>query len=371
MSRYGNYDNVEYATCGTVMWANGDSVTLPDINTSGVGKWYLKSPEANPKPNAKSFGLGYHGKDAATIWMKDRLTVALDAHGWAIPARIEKALSLENRRYSHRPAMFVTYPTEPFGDVSLGFEFQQYAWKEDDKYAVTFTVDYHALAAMLVTKQIKPWINQLVLSGKIDIATSDLPAAISKWVKDPWKHTFHWLEEAYQDSGNRSLNYSDIAVGHVPKLAKLLKPTVPIGNLKFIDQPCEREDGVRWASFRGADLFVGGIDRVKHVVFENLDTIRRVTEAFEHLNVNFDVTTEYWQGDNAITGLTIETAADAQRGSRHPHEIVFHKDVGVSVTCGYEEDEDKWIDYQKRHAAEVLTEIASDDLFEGLEFTEE
>jgi len=233
----------------------------------------------------------------------------------------------------HYDSLSVAWLDSVWGWVTSSIRIQQ------DKGLVTYSIDMHELAGWMMGKKANSRHRFLIEVGK-----KDIPRAVNEWVQDPWN-----VPTNLMDYGDRWDEVFD---------------TPPLfTDLTFKDeeewyQPDSPLKVVSLAAGNGLYYRKGVIEKV----FASQHNWEQLNELFSALEfVGFTVRPRWSYlnyTEKYLTGITIDIPE--QKGM-HEHSIIMHaNNPHVVIKCGYQHDDERWLDRKQREAVEQMADLERD-----------
>lgn len=336
-----------------IVYDNGEQLEIPEILSSGAG-WILRPDEARTDDEIrsgknKSFGRSYEGREKAKAWLVDYLTTWQNDNGWPTP--------VSHNRTNHSRTIGIGR-----GGMSIGFKDPVYLYhaidcsarersRYEDEYSVSYewrTINLFAWThhKEIIPATVEPFGEFKVTSAKKTFKTKDqMLVEVESFAKDPIKQ----FEKHNHVSG----------IEFPVRNSELPPFEWPNGTFEWAD---DAETIQLWCNDN--HTFYRDRNFAEKVFVESGDIIHKLSKALSHLGVDFRIDTRYDYMDVAETeraprlwGFTVRVPGDKSDPHNHLGHQIRVDANGVSVECGYYQDELKYQEYQKRQAADWLTEM--------------
>ena len=345
-----------YPMTGWMLFDDTDLFQPPAIHSSGNG-WVYKPDEART-PHEIKRGLNkawprerYNNSEKPNEWLSNFVQSGIEARGWKLPTKIERP-ALSQPLISGNVFM-VTWFDDLWGwqGISLEINDGRSRYYNNQGMSATYRLHLHSATEW--------WRKQRVESGsngngrglttnsngiKID-NREDMRVLAARWVADPWNETAKHFEGYYE----------------------LIRP--PVEEMQNLDYPKEREDNDdhnvhAFTSGNAAFWLRGTIDQVmtKDVAWKAL---QQLVEAFKFTGYEVRVDTNYTYANDGqeITGIKIEIPTDINNvKSRHTDHSFHITPEGITVECGFVDEEKRWIERETRMARDHMA-LLEKDLF--------
>jgi hypothetical protein len=323
-----------------IEWANGKVFSPPRIDSSWNGWWYRPDEARTPKDiqsgKKSTFGRGHEGAKAAKAWLTDFCQRKLDSFNWELPSKISNPRDTQNGR-----GFSATTIHPIWGNVTYNAHVLSRAYGSNPTTSYcTYTVTCHPLAKTFfnqyVTEELYDWHDeQITYVGKEGEAVQDFTA----FAHDPIKACNKRIE-----SPLLTFLQTDDDVVDLPWETALANP-------KFRNK----------VYFYGDQKNMYFIEGYAHeAVIDNYDGFMKVIRGLKSLGVDISTTTRDFGESKYLLGLNFNVPANPAKGQQHEHTIDINLEQGINVECGYVADEQRWIDYQQRNAANYLQELAEE-----------
>lgn len=314
-----------------VTWANGETLMIPITYSSWNGWWYRpKEARINKK---KTFGQTSVGQRAAREWFIHFVKMQFGRRNWEIPTSVSPKST--PKPYGHAIELEWTHPL--WGTTHVGVD--------GERYSSCVTVTANPIAFLYAG--IDPG-QVITAKGVVDLGTASVQlreknetytSALQRWAKDPLRATIDVLGD---------------------KIARLFE-LVEFPHLQEVtpeEAGTFQQDGVKVTSNGTAHLYFERANKL--AIIAGIDGILNFVDAMPFHHVTAKILTTYLTGQGAVpTGIEfVIPAMEGEKGRDHDHLFQITMS-GVTVKCGYVEDENRWVDHQKRHAADVLKSMMS------------
>lgn len=362
-----------------IVFKTGDVLEIPSIISTGPG-WVLRPDEARTPQEIrtgknKSFGRSSDGRKAANEWLADWLTNWFETRNWPEPA----SNNYDDNTYLHglslmSGGMNITIRNDAYGGDQFTLNLHEptpyktsyrvaYSWITSNlhKWLLTHEIDVDS------TRSLYPFRFSPIFSADKDLEDRD--AALEhaeKFTKDPIGRTLGFLREKH---GNDVPNFQP------PMLPPLEWP-------KKSDVLAQNDTGTVTLYVDSSHLFYKDKNYIKRAFTESYQAFNTLEQAFRHLGVKFRVrqTTQYGlPRDHPERGKyyveSVEIGIPSNKDDPHNAEghTIHLTTTGVNIECGYLKYEERYEEYQRRQAANWLTqmekEIATTPTYEDYDYT--
>lgn len=325
-----------------VQWSDTDTFSIPKMEESWNG-WNYRPDEARTASEIKSgrnksFGMGREGSRLAKQWFEDYIRSDIQRHKGQVPkALVPKPVPPGGIGSSYRPAMAIIVDHPTFGQIRLT--------AAQGTNSVTYSVEANRYVAMLTDVGARFTLGSLAkptTCGSVTVqasASTTVQDLFKAWLKDPVGVT---VAKTHEDGLRKLFDLYEIPEIHdVPE---------PIRNGE------QEYAGFTFVSTQDAHLLFGKGREL--AIKGGVPALGELVTALNHGNAKVRLVKQYDYASNeyAVTGVSIRVEASEEHGNRHGHEVVITTD-GVKVVCGYVDDEKAWIEYQRRHAADLLSSL--------------
>jgi hypothetical protein len=321
-----------------VKWADGSGIDLPVISRSQNG-WVYRPPEAITRGSGKSFGKGYDGDERAQKWLAERIHAAFERHNWELPVNITK---LTGRPMVPSSGLQVGWEHPVFGLVYVNLV-------PEMRYSphMTMQLYYNVLAEDMANRRIeyhKDLTKVVAIKTNQDnFLNGKLLDEYNLFKENPWKYIWQGAKLT-------------------PQLRDMIAPTTELPDIDYTGTKAEDTDTAWYRMSGNLDLIFP--ENAKKAIITNLAELERVLEAFAHLGFTVEVRYAYgYAGDDKgkiPSGLTVTLPKHAIKGQEEMHQIRFTGN-GVNVTCGYVEDEARYLDYKQRQAVQFFEDVFEEE----------
>lgn len=332
---------------GQVVLKNGAVIDIPRVDQGGG--WTYRPDEARTEKEIRqntnrTFGRGHDGRNDGREWLRQHLQTQLDKADWSAPA----STTLE-------------FYTPHVSSSGVSVVYQHPVWGGN------------------------------VLSLKLTRITDSQRATIS-W-EGPAMQTW-WGTKTVQTDNFHTSEHKTIAEHHILNLTEA-KSYDLVG--QFMDKPIatanrylptflvENESVLDWPDHSGisklteiapdvsglcsADMIFWRNRKVAEaVITDSMGQFELLSKAFSHLGVSirfgsryhYDEQGKYDYNRRQLTDMTIDIPQSQEDSNKMGHKIVMQVDRGISIECGYQEDEARWQESEKRNAAKWLQELTQE-----------
>lgn len=322
-----------------VLFADGSVISPPVIKVGDGGHVYR--PEGFEDTSGKkhiTFGRGYRARDEAesivSTRIADQIKTKIDS-GVAITKLVNSPGTV--RGYSHSsqgygPGFAVYYNHPIWGMMSVGI-----SRASTTRSAVFVETQLPAIHSNIVDPQRIYSRGRWPVNHKQEITQGDPTETLMKFKNNP-------LDEAFEVPEKQL--FGDIPVPD--EWNPSYRNELAIGQYQF--------HSLNYAHYLSSKA-------LKRVVIENMEGLTELGRALSTTGASFDVRSDVvWNEDrqrvNKLRSIAIMIPISNKEGQQHRHTIHFDE-RGISVNCGYIEDEQNAIDYQKRHIMDALQEIST------------
>lgn len=348
------------AATGWIRWGATDLFTPPAI-IHGNNGWVYRPDEARtPEQIARGTNKAFprkRGYEHAADWYEKYLTNALSSRNWEVPSGIEKPV-VEPRYASD--GLTVAYKSQPWGWVSMMLNISERSYTRWDEGGITatYTMQFHEGVDWFVRKGLSYQSRGHLSAGKSLPTRKAAHKAVVAFMENPWEECSLVLQISQRT--REVLN---------PPVEDLMGLPYP-HDLK--DHEHDTEDIVSWANGSIKYWKDGQIEKTmaKEV---NWEAVNDLLGAFKHLGYTVSVVKSHNWDDNIahIKGLEVtipkDPAGRTEAAKQVDHKFTFTR-TGISVTCGFEHDEAKWLERETRKAREAMS-LMEKELGETTEFT--
>jgi hypothetical protein len=342
--------------------ADPDIFNPPVILTSGNG-WIYKPDEART-PQEIRRGLNkawprervdYRVPDHHTEWHKAFIQNELDRRGWALPTKIEKPT--RDSFYAGNHSFAIHWNSEPWGwqCISLDIREPSQYGHGDKNVILTYGAQSHPATSWYESRVVEdPYRGNGSYSYNMKFQDRDeVREAVRRWLVDPWGET----------SAHLKVNPHRLVEIMTPPIEKM-------GTVEYLDDDIDgvTDDLDFYGLYSGnAEFWTKG--KIEQIMKSDVawEALEKVIKVFEFTGYHLRVNTEYnyySSSDSAITGLTIEIPDDpnsTKKARKKGHKITIDRS-GISVSCGFVQDEKLWMDREKRMARDHMA-LLEEDLF--------
>lgn len=347
-----------YPLTGWMLFDTSDLFQPPAIHTSGNG-WVYKPDEART-PHEIKRGLNkawprerYNNSEKPNEWLSNFVHSGIEARGWKLPTKIERPAVIQPSISGN--VFMVTWFDSLWGwqGISLEINDGRSRYYSNQGMSATYRLHLHS-ATEWWRKQRVENVNgssQTTNSNSVKIDNrEDMRVLAARWVADPWNETAkHFVHTTLQ-----STSYYE-----------LMRP--PIEEMQHLDYLKEREanddHNVHAMTLGNAAFWLRGtIEQVltKDVAWKSL---QRLVEAFKFVGYEVRVDTSWAPhgDDQEITGIKIEIPTDINSvKSRHTDHSFHITPEGITVECGFANEEKRWIERETRMAREHMINLEKD-----------
>ena len=337
-----------------------DIIQPPVIHTSKNG-WIYKPDEARTKQEIKR-GLnkawprerGYQRRDYPREWHAEYMRNGLEQRNWALPRRIEKPTPYQQS--SDTNAFTIHWKSQPWGWQNISMNIREPAsYGHERNIVVSYTFRTHDAYSWYKDKRVEePYRGGGNDSNSFKVGDRDeVRNLVRLWLEDPWNELI-----------------GHIGIQHAPLLRNFMKPPEMSGVTYLTEDEIDNdaEDGLDfYGTTTGSSMFWSK-GKIEQVMTNDIawSALRRVLKAFEFAGYELSVDTEYSYRDEnrPITGFTIGIPEDpnsTKRARKKGHTISINRE-GISVQCGFVQDEKQWMERETRMAKEHMA-LLEKDLF--------
>jgi len=333
---------------GAITYADGTEFKQPVIVQSSNGWTYkpdsLRTEKEIRQGKNKVWPRG-EGSYDATNWYWDDIEAHFTETNWKVPLHVDQRIGTPHQSYGD--SLCVAWYTKLWGWLVLSLVVNQ------GNSSLTYELGLPKVAKMLLSKEIdrhdRGHMGKVYM--KYEVQAINPANRVKAFMNDPWvQFTQH----------NESLEWDEV-LGTPPDIG---------------DQPFKKDDEDFGAYDRHNTTPVGevrsssgdnGLFYRKGVVEKILQSHHNweaLNELFNALQfVGFEIRPQFTYNylaprDRTLIGLTIEIP-----GQDGTDEHTVHMNAAnpqVNVVCGFQRNEDKWVDRKKRQAQEQMAELTQD-----------
>lgn len=333
MNRSKNYVPVNELTYGNLIEG------IPRIPVSNNGVHY--NPYKGKKKTFESFGRGPDGDTKAEEAQWEWLLKILEKYSWEVPDAIDTPdhYAINYSKYDNSPMLIAGFDHPTFGSISATLRFPVPDWRGVRSQEAFINLSAHQLAYIIAAKE--------RTSGYV---------SHSSWGKTVQMDQYP----------NLASDFRTDPIGTAARLCLQSHSQVtPERFLEVINPPSFKDlqwlpaqtQGSPWTLSRNnADLWQN-TEAIKQATFKGLGVLKRAVAAFEHLGVKISIETQE-VGDSHVLSALHLYLPPGEEGSENElgHAIQINPE-GISVTCGYVLDDEKYAALKMRHARKFLEEI--------------
>lgn len=333
-----------------ITFANGEKLDIPTIEVGDGGHVYR--PEGFPSstnPKHTTFGRGYQARDDAKRIVTNKYVALLETaqRRGSVPTSVNLGTNSNARpgAWFRGPAFYVAQHHHLWGWMLLSAELGE------QKHTVTYRSQHHVAAMGYAVKELYCRAeNTMAETVKYD--THELAKnAMLRFKANPVKEAAVVLGSAIRD-----LYGADEAQG-------------------VLGEERDWVDEVDWEdTFRTHYIVKNAAqyltpEALGELFRESAPSLEELGRAISVTGAKFETDWTYGgyyakAGTSQLKSVRIMTPARPNdKGQAHHHQITFD-DRGISVHCGYIEDEENAIDYQKRHIMDAIKEISAEPQWE-------
>ncbi len=358
---------------GTLTFDDGSTISVPPIASSANGWVYrpdqlrTKQEIASGRNRAWSRGSGF---GPAEVWMQEYFERQITTRDWEVPTKIAKTVEEPIGVRGNTDSLAVDFYLEPWGWSSISLELTS----NRDTYGrtvadtgTTRTLEYrltiHELGLWYIKKVVgdvhAQWARGTTayISSDLEMDTEDVRTAVLNWIKDPWQQTVDQLRKLPYVNRQRLNEIVDPVGGMFAGLT--------LRNLKYDPHTNESVDGMVITNSAGKVRFYqkGEVQRVM-TNDAAWNELQKIFDVYRFLGYDIRIAHGYVSGVQADTIKSITIEVPATEGANElGHRIILDAVHGeISFSCGFQEDEDKWLHRQTRLAQTHMGQL-EEDLF--------
>lgn len=338
-----------------ITFSDGKTFEFEPLRGGGSGGWWykpdhLRTPDEIRNNKNRSFGRGDEGYDAARSYMQGEVA------------------KIKDHLLKYKVVSFETYG----GEVEPSKNGITLAWRNKWGWQYVRFMSHRG--------------NSVQMTGGMSPALHNVTQIIAGGTTDHLNQHATTYSVAYRNDGGRYGN----------------QPTVPNADEAFelfMDKPIEFAKAhlsgnqhnatgtkIPQAFWTGSEKFEGleweGSDEWQHItpdhkyyvsqstlltnksiaqdyIIDNLDDVRRLMDCIHVVTgARIDIRTRWINGDWERSMLDqVKFQLESDNDHKTPHTITIDVDMGVSVRCGYEEDDERYADWQRRQAMDFFEEV--------------
>lgn len=285
------------------------------------------------------------GSDDASRWLKGHIRDHFISRGWEMPV---KASVYRDTVYStHSDSLAVNVFVQPYGWITLGVSIVQLPMGDT---RVTYQLSGPQLLGYLVQREVDTGSHGWsTTKAETHTSKNAVMKAVDGFIRNPKEAVIPRLAELWD-----KYDFSD-------RVLKL--PADELMNLEYLrdNTPNHKTDVILEpisATSSGNGLFYrqGVIEKVVQDE-SNWETLQHFLEALSFVGYQVQPRWEYdWQTkDNTLRGVKIEIP---KQGDMSAHTVHINaQNPMVSITCGFQQDEERWVERKQREAAEQMADL--------------
>lgn len=340
-----------------IIWKDGTGVDLPPIDRSSNG-WVYRPPEARYPGSGKSFGKGSDGDSEAKKWLAGQIQKAFALRDWELPTGIPKVTKYPELG---NEAVQVGWFHPVFGATYITMAYQPARYYQGPR--LHLRLNYNVLALDIAQQNIR---------FHHDMEDSREKSIEPPLVRDESRRNYkasdadrQFILDQYEQFRRNPWTYAQNHLDLDFKFARLVGPHVPLPDVDYSGEQANEDDEV-WYKMRGnVDLMFE--ENAQKYVIENIDTVERLVRAFEFLGFDLNVQwSRSWFDSHEKksarpTAVSFRVPAKPGVPNREEDHQVRIDETGMSVTCGYVQDEAQYLEYKQRHAMNFFEEVFEEE----------
>jgi hypothetical protein len=336
---------------GWIRW--GTDLFVPPVIVQGNNGWVYRPDEARtPEQIARGTNKAFprsNGYSHAATWFENYLRDGIAARGWEVPTSIEKPE--QNPRYA-TDSLSVAYKTQPWGWVSLmlhvGEQRNYSRYDSANDLIASYSMRFHD--AVL-------WWEEQRLDGSRMTKFSHTTVLKSR------KHAHQTVKAFMDDPWYEASKFLPLS----EKLLEILKPPIEdLRNLPYPDDGDDEHDVKDIVSRSNGSMKFWKVGEIEKIMSKdvNWEALRDILGAFKHLGYQVSVQKSHQWNENQASINAVEVTIPKDPKDRRANREVDHKvkftPAGISIECGFEKDEAKWLERETRKAREAMSLMAEE-----------
>jgi len=329
---------------GEVLYADGTKFSQEPIQVAQNGWVYkpdrIRTPEEIKRGKNKVWPRE-EGYAPAQKLLKDEWIQHFNDRKWEVPVATANGTKLYAEAL-YGDALTVTWVSKQWGWAALGIRIYQ------DRQSITVHVMVSDLAAVFLTKN----VDRSSGNFQWEYQVSDIPKKVRAFISDPWKIVMASAGKNFED------RFVEV-VGTPPDLR----------NLEYADEGFNRRERSDMLTVGEIKTTSAGNGRyyqkgVIEQIFEkdhNWKALNELFDALRFIGISVKPNWSYRNTEYSNRRLSgIEIYIPEQEGMSEHSIYLNSESPQAKISCGYQNDEDKWIERKQREAVEQFAELTRD-----------
>ncbi len=341
---------------GTFSYADGTSFTQEPIHQSNNG-WTYKPDSIRTDKEIKSGKNKVWPRDTGPSdgrdYMRLELIEHLESRNWETPI-----FNSENRNtpaYQNGDSLSVAWFHRVWGWLTLSIRIRQRDGSIEHEFGIP------VLAKTLLDKELPKHIYGSGHSVKKDKQVKDIQRHVNAFIANPWSS---FTEELIYSESDWARVF-----GEIPNLAGLeyVKDDKDFGTYRRDVEVGLHGDVLSSSSDNGL-FYKRGVIEAVYSSQHNWEALKELFTALEFTGFTIKPMWHWGGADTelgrALSGISITIP---KQDGMAAHTIDIQADnPHVTITCGYQDDEDRWVDRKQREAVEQMEAMQQD--LESIEY---
>ena len=350
--------------------------TIPSVKASKRGGW-IYHPLQGTEKKPVTLGRADVGREKAANLIEFLIEQTYEINNWEVPFSAVPSVTVHNvnnaRGNGGRDGAYVTFPVNNYGYMKLGVGKERSHWNSSGKTwdfeLILPTAIVTALSKQVVT------VKDAASTIRVNIPDSDdVPQISDLFIKEPLTGFADAMLKYGEDVGvvqsyNRQV-INDIPTSEIVDMLLKLEPTYEFDekrwsvaatdwrSTEFYHQNQDGSQGGLEAAYQIDKRFLMASPKYRTVEVDKafVNSAETLKAAFEAMGVDVEIETSYDVGmdgmrHTTVSGIEINIPAGkgGDKHNRDGHSFTITQ-TGVTVKCGYEENEERYIDDASRQA---------------------
>jgi hypothetical protein len=334
---------------GSIVYADGTVFDPPTIHTSYGWEYKPDMLRTDKEIRQGKNKCWPRGTDDGSEWLKGYIFEHHQARGWEVP--VSSTARNMSASFVHGDALHALYWTDLYGWTTLAVSVSKQG--TDDTHRLSYSLQSSSLMGMLVEQKVveSGFQNQWSANATFQVKASEVSGLVQAFIHNPFETVTKRLAEIWT-----GLNLSNDVL------------QAPVEDLMDLDYQEDAQPERIWGdrvittpivgAAIGNGLFYrkGVIEEIfqDDVNWSNMEQFFRALR-FTGYSVEPRWSYEYRKRDSKLTGIRIKIP---KQGEMHAHVVDINAtDPKVTITCGFMQDEDRWVERKQREAAEQMSEL--------------